>query len=145
MAPEAIIGGDQLDGRSDLYSLAAVGYYLLTGTNVFEGKTIMEVCAHHLHTPPERPSVRLGLPVPADVEVLLLKCLAKTPADRPADARSLMEALGETAAAHEWSQADAAGWWSVRGGRAGQMARGKMPLVVRDDAIEVRHVEPTHG
>jgi serine/threonine-protein kinase len=113
MAPEAVTGGDQLDGRSDLYAVGAVGYFLLTGTPVFDAKTLMEVCAHHLHTTPERPSVRLGLPVPADVEAVLLHCLAKAPADRPADARSLHDALGRTAAAGQWSQADAARWWSA--------------------------------
>jgi serine/threonine-protein kinase len=122
MSPEAVTGSDQLDGRSDLYAVGAVGYFLLTGTPVFEAKTVMEVCAHHLHTPAERPSVRLGLPVPADVESLLLQCLAKAPADRPATAWVLQDAFSITAAAREWSQADATRWWSVHGRGSSKIA-----------------------
>src|SRR5215471_1077453 len=59
ISPEAI-KGEALDGRSDLYALGAVGYFLLTGTHVFPAPNHVEVFAHHLHTAPESPSVRLG-------------------------------------------------------------------------------------
>jgi len=76
-APETV------DARADLYALGAVGYWLLTATHVFGGNSIVEVCAHHLHSPAEPPSVRLGAPVAADLEALLLACLAKRPESRP--------------------------------------------------------------
>ena len=55
LAPEVIAGGRAVTARSDLYAVGAVGYYLLTGLPVFEAETIVEIFAHHLHTPPVPP------------------------------------------------------------------------------------------
>jgi len=63
MAPETISKADGAGPGSDIYALGAVGYFLLTGEHVFTGKTVVEVCAHHLHTDPVPPSERLGRPV----------------------------------------------------------------------------------
>ncbi len=116
IAPEAVTAPETVDARTDLYALGAVGYWLLTGTHVFGGKSIMEVCAHHLHTVPEAPSARLGAPVSADLEALLLSCLAKQPADRPASAHVLRERLRACAASGRWTQARAAKWWAAHRG-----------------------------
>ena len=86
MAPEALKGEGTVDARSDLYALGAVAYFLLTGTPVFQARTVLEVFAHHLSTPPETPSVRLGRPIDPDLERLVLQCLAKSPG-RPAARR----------------------------------------------------------
>jgi eukaryotic-like serine/threonine-protein kinase len=110
MAPEAISTPDQVDARTDLYSLGAVGYFLLTGVEVFTGRSIMEVCSHHLRTPPVPPSQRLGRSVPADLEKLILACLEKDPAARPADARALRVALRACRDASGWSEEDARRW-----------------------------------
>jgi len=67
-------------------ALGAVGYYLLSGKHVFEGKTVMEMCSHHLHSSPLPIAERLGKPVPADLEALLLACLRKAPDERPGSA-----------------------------------------------------------
>ncbi len=53
MAPEAITSPDSAGPRSDLYSLGAVGYFLLAGAHVFGGGSVVEICAHHLHTAPK--------------------------------------------------------------------------------------------
>jgi eukaryotic-like serine/threonine-protein kinase len=110
-APEAIASPDRVEARSDLYSLGAVGYYLVTGQPLFEGGTIMELCGHHLHTTPVPPSIRLGRAVDAGLEALIMRCLAKTPAERPAGALALEEALGACAAARDWTTDDARRWW----------------------------------
>jgi serine/threonine-protein kinase len=115
-APEAIVSPDRVEARSDLYSLGAVGYYLVAGKTLFEAGTIMELCAHHLHTTPALPSSRLGQPVDADLEGLIMQCLAKTPAERPASALALEEALGACAASSTWSPEEARRWWAQHGG-----------------------------
>jgi eukaryotic-like serine/threonine-protein kinase len=113
MAPETVTSPETVDARADLYALGAVGYWLLTGTHVFGGASIVEVCGHHLHSVPAAPSMRLGAPVSPDLEALLLSCLAKRPEDRPASAHVLRERLQACAAAGRWTQARAARWWSV--------------------------------
>src|SRR4029079_2649212 len=86
LSPEAINHPDTVDARSDVYAVGAVGYFLLTGTTVFTGTTIMEICMKHARTAPDSPSVRCGRAVSPALEALLLRCLAKTPSDRPRDA-----------------------------------------------------------
>lgn len=105
MAPESIVAADSAEARSDLYSLAAVGYFLLTGTHVFEADTVVEVCGKHLHEAPEPPSARVPNVHP-DLEALLLQCLEKHPDHRPHDAKALYDALEaiplEPYASEEW-------------------------------------------
>ena len=116
MAPESITNPDSLDARSDLYAVGAVAYFLLTSGPPFRGSTVVEVFAHHVHTAPERPSVRLGRPVPADLEAVVLRCLAKSPTDRFDDAAALGEALRCCVEGAAWAQADARAWWTAHGG-----------------------------
>jgi eukaryotic-like serine/threonine-protein kinase len=112
MAPESFSGPEQVDARSDLYALGAVAYVLLTGTPVFSARSLVEVGAHHLHTRPEPPSARLGRRLPAELENLVLRCLAKSPADRPPSARALRHDLDHYSATDPWSEAEAANWWT---------------------------------
>jgi serine/threonine-protein kinase len=93
IAPESILTPDAIDGRIDLYALGAVGYWLLTGTPVFDGNSVVELCSHHIHTAPESPTSRLGHPIPADLEAVVMRCLVKDPAGRYANARAVAEAL----------------------------------------------------
>ncbi len=127
LAPETVTAPETVDARADLYALGAVGYWLLTGTHVFGGQSILEVCAHHLHSIPDAPSIRLGAAVAADLESVLLACLAKRPEDRPASAHALCDRLRACAAAGRWTNARAAHWWAVhrhqlRSGGAGASA-----------------------
>jgi len=111
LSPEAIQAPDAVDARSDLYGLGGVGYYLLTGTHVFSGATTVEVCSHHLHTCPQPPSERLGRPVPAGLERLVLACLEKDPARRPGSAAELRDALADLDDVGTWSEREAREWW----------------------------------
>jgi eukaryotic-like serine/threonine-protein kinase len=115
IAPEAVTGANQTDVRSDIYSLGAVGYYMLTGKPVFEGRTAVEVCAHHLCTEPVRPAVRLGKPLPADLEAIVLRCLAKAPVERYQTVGEVWDALVACASADAWTSANASAWWDARG------------------------------
>jgi hypothetical protein len=111
LAPEALTDPDHVGPPADLYAVGAVGYFLMTGKMVFEGESAMAVCAKHLSTIPPPPSSRTDREIPAAVEKLLLACLEKKPADRPASARALADALGAIPA-NGWTLSDAADWWT---------------------------------
>ena len=85
MAPEAALG-EKIDGRTDLYSLGCVAYWLLTGTVVFEATSVLQAVARHINDPVVPPSQRSGIPVPPRLEQLILAMLGKRPDDRPASA-----------------------------------------------------------
>jgi eukaryotic-like serine/threonine-protein kinase len=114
LSPEAITDPDTVDARSDLYALGAVGYFLLTGKPVFEGRSVAEVSAHHIHTPPA-PLSRHAANVPEELETVLLSCLEKSPEARPASARALRSALLGCQAAGTWTEDDARAWWLATG------------------------------
>ncbi len=112
IAPETLTDPSRVGPGVDIYAMGAVAYWLLTGQTVFKGKTHVEVFAHHVHTQPAAPSREVdGLPESFDR--LILQCLSKKPADRPASAASLVEALDALAAAHPWSSKDAHAWWDA--------------------------------
>ena len=115
LSPEAISTPAGLDGRSDIYALGCVGYMLLTGAPPFAGESVVEVCGRHLHTPPPPLSDRAPRPVPADLERLILRCLAKSRDERPEDANALRRELLACACASDWTTERASRWWSTRG------------------------------
>jgi serine/threonine-protein kinase len=112
MAPEMALG-EPVDGRADLYALGCVGYYLVTGTPVFEAGQGFQAIARHLNTTPIPPSERAGIAVPAGLEAAILACLKKQPADRPPTALALQGML-ERAGVEPWGEEDAVRWWSER-------------------------------
>ena len=98
MSPEQAAGGRELDERSDIYSLGAVAYYLLTGRPPFEGESGIQVLIAHARDQVVPPS-RDRADVPEDLERVVLRCLAKDPAERFPDAEDLERALGQCACA----------------------------------------------
>ncbi len=111
MAPEAIQSPQDIDARTDLYAVGAVGYYLLTGRHVFSGGSLAEVCSHHLHTQPVAPSLRTEQPIPCGLESLILRCLAKLPDGRPPSAFDLQQEFARCRPQPEWSAEQARRWW----------------------------------
>ena len=112
MAPEQATGDARPDARTDLYGLGAVAYFLLTGRPPFAGSTAMAVMIAVARDPVEPPSRhRPGLP--ADLERVVLRCLAKSPADRYPDADALDRDLAACAAAAEWDFTQARAWWAL--------------------------------
>ncbi len=109
MAPETVSGEAQ-DGRADLYSLGCVGYYLLTGSLVFAAQTPLQMILMHAQALPESPSARAGRALPAELERLVMACLAKDPTQRPGSAEQLGDELRQCGT-EAWSQADARDWW----------------------------------
>jgi eukaryotic-like serine/threonine-protein kinase len=115
MAPEIALGKPGIDGRSDLYSLGCVAYYLLTGQHVFTGETAVATVLAHVQTPPTPPSARAEFPIPPALDAAILACLAKEPSDRPASAWVLDRRLAAAVPADEsWTPEEARAWWDLR-------------------------------
>ena len=136
ISPEAVKDAALVEVRSDIYSLGAVAYHMLTAEPVFTGRSAVEVCAQHLHSAPIAPSERLGRAVPADLEAIVLRCLAKSPGDRYPTAAELERALAACAAAAEWSADRARDWWKLRDGT---------PTPAREHDVYARTVEIDPG
>ncbi|MGI9458193.1 MAG: serine/threonine-protein kinase, partial [Aeoliella sp.] len=109
MAPEQALG-KPLDARADIYALGAVAFHMLTGQAPFpEGNAMAIMLAHAQEPAPKISDVHGGLP--EDIEQVILRCLAKSPDDRFADANELEQALAACSAANEWDAQQAAVWW----------------------------------
>ncbi len=111
MSPEAIQTPMSVDARSDLYSLGAVAYFLLTGQAVFDADNIVALCQKHVDETPIPPSERLGGEVSDELENAVLSCLEKSRAKRPQTARDLAQMLAKCPEAAEWSIEKADAWW----------------------------------
>lgn len=112
MSPESIQSPTSVDARADIYAVGAVGYFLLTGTPVFPGQSVVELCNMHVNQPPQPPSERMGKPVSQELEHAILSCLDKSRAQRPQTARDLSQLLNRSPEANLWSLEDADRWWS---------------------------------
>ena len=112
MAPEMVTGEAPVDGRADLYALGCVGYWLLSGQLVFDGKSPMAILVQHVREEPPALRSRTEIDVPPRLEEILRMCLAKDPADRPASAHELGHTLAEVAATlPAWTEERAEKWW----------------------------------
>ena len=109
MAPELALG-EKVDGRSDLYALGCVAYFLLTGQLVFDAGSGLQMVAKHIQDPPVPPSQRTELDVGPEVDRVVLACLAKRPEDRPQTAAELDRMLAEIEL-EPWSEEKATRWW----------------------------------
>jgi eukaryotic-like serine/threonine-protein kinase len=113
MAPECILGDVEVDRRADVYALGCVAYFALTGSLVFEAENSMQMLMHHLHTEPTRPSERSELPIPRELDNLILACLQKDPALRPQNAGELLNMAYGCQCTDSWGQQDARQWWQT--------------------------------
>ena len=107
MSPEQAGGEDGIDPRSDLYSVGALAYFLLTGKPPFADRSAARMLAAHLYEPPGA----LPAAVPTDLAAVVMRCLAKAPSERWPDAASLEAALTELAVSR-WTAEDARAWWA---------------------------------
>jgi serine/threonine-protein kinase len=109
MAPESIQHPDAVDARTDLYAVGAVAYYLLAGSDVFSGKTVVEVCSQHLYQQPQSLTSR-GIAISAELDAVVLACLEKDPKRRPQTAMELRQRV-EACHVTPWDRAAAQTWW----------------------------------
>jgi len=112
MAPEIILEGE-VDCRADVYALGCVAYYMLTGELVFEAETPMKMFVQHLQTPPVPPSQRTELPIPPEVDELVLACLEKDPRRRPQSADEVLQLLDRCRSIRSWDRTAARTWWET--------------------------------
>ena len=110
MSPEQAVGEAVNDVRSDIYSLGASAYYLLTGRPPFPNDNFLKLVVAHAKETPIPPSVH-NPDIPQDLERVVLKCLAKKPSERFQNITEVSLALSECEAAHHWSREKAAQWW----------------------------------
>ncbi|HEY0527736.1 MAG TPA: serine/threonine-protein kinase [Gemmatimonadaceae bacterium] len=111
MSPEMALG-EPVDGRSDIYALGCVAYYLLTGSLVFDADKTVQMIAKHLQSEPVPPSQRAPQAIPPALERLVMRCLAKDPALRPQTAAQLAQAL-ELVPTEAWNEQHAMNWWEA--------------------------------
>jgi serine/threonine-protein kinase len=113
MSPERMRNPGDADVRADIYSVGAVGFYLLTGEDLFEARGEHDLTYHILHTPARRPS-ELVAGVPRRLDDLVTRCLAKDRTERPHDIVVVLALLEALAVELPWTERDAAQWWERR-------------------------------
>jgi serine/threonine protein kinase len=126
MSPEQISGNEDLDVRSDIYSLGCVAYFLLTGHPPFEARSSVQMLAAHLYETP--PAVTTYVPhIPSNLQEIVLRCLAKNPHDRFPQVNDLENALSCCFLFGRWTEAEAATWWQYEFGSKRERADRRQP------------------
>jgi hypothetical protein len=111
MSPEMFDRAGSVSAQSDIYSLGAVAYFMLTGKALFDALTIAELCTAHLMDEPAPPSLRGGRVIDPALEQIVMACLAKSPRQRPGGAGELRKLLENLSCAHAWTRDDARRFW----------------------------------
>jgi eukaryotic-like serine/threonine-protein kinase len=111
MSPERFADPRSADIRADIYAIGAVAYLLATGKRLFDGSAGEELQFQIMHSDPAKPSAIRGSAIPAELETIILGCLAKNPGDRPQSVQSLIEGLRSIALDYPWSHREAEEWW----------------------------------
>jgi len=141
VAPEIVLGDAPYDHRVDIYAVGCVAYWLLTGHLVFSSESAMAMLADHARTPAPRLSTRTELPIPSDLEQLIMECLDKDPMRRPATAAELAERLRNCKVEEAWTRARAERWWRQHLPQA-QEERAVADVLLSHEGSPVRALRP---
>ncbi len=145
MSPEAIRDPNRSDPRSDIYAIGALGYFLLTAHNVFEGDNLVDLYARHLKERPAQPSSRTDNKITPELEQILLKCLEKDPANRPPHVVRLREQFATSPAAADWSPVARSSWWNQYHREAGnEEASRRHPTPIADATVLIDFATRIH-
>lgn len=110
MPPELAMADENIDGRADLYSLGCVAYWLFTGSMLFSADSPIQILMKHVNATPDAPSAYSQLPIPPELDTLVLQCLEKDPANRPNNAGELSTKLRVIPLHLQWGHDDARRW-----------------------------------
>jgi len=125
IAPETIRAADEVDGRVDIYALGAVAYFMLTGVTIFdESLSAVDILTKQMTEMPPAPSTLVEMGVPAELEELIMRCLAKEADDRPSNTAELLDALLQLDDADAWGEREAKKWWALHNELAGFSTSG---------------------
>jgi serine/threonine-protein kinase len=111
IAPEALTDPDEVGPAGDLYALGAVAYFLLVGRLVFNAPSVPALYAHTLATAPKPPSKDSPFTIPEALDAAILRCLAKSPADRFPSAGAFHAALEQVVLPSRWTARQSLAWW----------------------------------
>jgi eukaryotic-like serine/threonine-protein kinase len=114
MAPERLRNPADADARADIYAVGAVAYFIITGKHAFRAETDHDLVYRILNDPAPTLAEGGALDVPAQLQALIARCLAKDREDRPRDIEAVASALADIARNHPWREIDARRWWSTR-------------------------------
>jgi eukaryotic-like serine/threonine-protein kinase len=114
LSPESALG-ESVDHRTDIYAVGCVAYWMLTGRYVFTGDTAVQIMARHASSEPAAPSRNSKFDISPGLDELVLACLMKKMADRPATSRELRDRLMQCQEEEPWTRDDARLWWENRG------------------------------
>jgi hypothetical protein len=111
MSPEASQSPDEVDPRSDLYSLGCLAYFLLTGQPPFLGNNPLEICLKQVREQPKVLSDVSRNPIAPSLSQTVMSCLAKLPSQRPQSALELLSELESVQPINAWTRVEAELWW----------------------------------
>ena len=113
MAPEMAMGDERMDARVDIYALGCVAYKMLTGRRVFEEANVVATIFAHVNKFPEPPGRISEMPVPAELDAVIMACLSKSPDGRPRTAEDLALRLAGVELPEPWTRERASSWWQT--------------------------------
>jgi serine/threonine protein kinase len=111
MAPERISNPLEADVRSDIYSVGAVAYQLLSGRPVFRSVTDLELIGQIMHGTPDPLSELVPSPIPVALEGLVMNCISRDLSLRPQSVAEILEVLESIETLPGWTQHAARAWW----------------------------------
>ncbi len=145
IAPERMRDARLASPRTDLFSVGAVAFLMLTGRDAFLGASVMEICEQVLHAPASRPSECTDRPIPKILDDLVLSCLSRDPDERPLNARAMIDVLDTITGLPEWGSNQARDWWFKNARRVKSVRARTGAVQAATSATRLSHLDDAHN